>query len=58
MIDEQSIVISDCPADVVPAGCTVVVATDPATGDSVTGFYDPETGVTHIQRFERGIGDE
>lgn len=54
MISEQEIAISDCPADVVPAGCSVVVAVDPATGDSVTGFYDPETGATHIQRYDKG----
>lgn len=49
--------ISDCPQDFVPAGCEVVLGFDPATGDSVTGFYDPVTGVTHIQTFQEGDCD-
>ena len=44
--------VSEYPDDFIPAGASVVVGFDPATGDSVTGFYDPTTGVTHIQRMD------
>lgn len=55
--EEVGIQISDCPVDIAPAGCEVVIGFDPATGDSVTGFYDPATGVTHIQAFSKGVND-
>lgn len=54
LFDGVPVPISDCPADIVPAGCEVVIGFDPATGDSVTGFYDPSTGITHIQCFSQG----
>ena len=60
LFNPNVIKISDCLTDVVPTGTTPVVTTSWDFNDSgvpvftqVLGFFDPVTGVLHIQEMEQ-----
>ena len=46
-IKPEHLIISDWPTNLIPANGEVFCVTE--DGCTVKGFYDPETGVTHIQ---------
>lgn len=46
-IDQNLIVISDCPENFIPANCKEFSYEE--DGTVVKGFYDPQTETTHIQ---------
>ena len=46
-IKPESLIISDWPENLIPANGKAFSFTD--GNGTVTGFYDPDTGVTHIQ---------